>query len=113
MIYILALISAASFLYYGLNCLLSFKMKEEFRRFGLDAQRQLTGILQLLGAMGLLVGVFLSAGIGALAAAGLSLLMLFGFAVRLKVRDGLLASLPSFIFMLLNAYLSYGFYLLL
>ncbi len=88
-------------------------MKEEFERFGLDSQRKLTGVLQLLGATGLIVGVWISPFIGLMAAAGLSLLMLFGFGVRLKLRDGLKASIPSFFFMLVNAYLSYQFYLIL
>ncbi len=110
---LIALFSAASFLFYGLNCLLSIKMKEEFERFGLSAQRKLTGVLQLLGAVGLIVGVTVSPLIGTMAAAGLSVLMLLGFGVRLRLRDGLIATLPSFLFMFVEAYLSYRFYLLL
>lgn len=107
----LASLNAFAFFYYGLTCLFSQKMVDEFHRFGLgNHERRLTGLLQLLGALGTLVGIYI-AGIGMLSTAGLSLLMLFGFRVRVKMKDSLKESLPSFLFMLLNAYLFYQFYL--
>ena len=107
---VIVVLTAAAFLYYGLHCLFHQKMVIEFRRFGLDRQRILTGILQLLGSFGLLLGEFLSAIIGLLAAGGLTLLMILGFGVRLKMRDGFRESFPSFFFSILNAYISYYFY---
>jgi len=111
---IIGLLTAASFLVYGVSCLVSLKMKDEFKRFGLsDVQRKMTGALQLLGAIGLMVGVWLSPFIGLISTVGLSLLMLLGFAVRLKIRDPFLQAFPSFLFMVINAYLGYQFYLIL
>nr|WP_155208799.1 DoxX family protein [Fulvivirga aurantia] len=99
--------SILSFLYYGAICLFTQKMVKEFNRFRLtDFQRQLTGILQLLGATGLLIGVFFSPWLAGIASGGLSILMALGFIVRLKIRDSLLLSIPSFFFMLVNAFLS-------
>ena len=88
-------------------------MVEEFRRFGLaDSQRVLTGILQLLGAAGLLFG-FLIPALGVLASTGLALMMLVAIAVRMKIKDGLAQSVPSLVFMLINACLALNFFRLL
>ncbi len=100
------LVVAASFLGYGFSCIFSDRMQQEFIRFGLEKWRVFTGILQILGALGLAIGVKISM-IGAIAALGLALLMFLGFLTRLKINDGIKASAPSFILMLLNAYLSY------
>ncbi|MBT8261597.1 MAG: DoxX family protein [Bacteroidia bacterium] len=100
---------ALAFLAYGYNCLFIASMIEEFNRLGLTpGQRRLTGILQLFGAFGLLLG-FLHPAIGMAAALGLGVLMLLGFRIRLKIKDSVLKAAPSFIFMLLNAGAAYGF----
>jgi uncharacterized membrane protein YphA (DoxX/SURF4 family) len=104
---ILTIISALSFLYYGFSFFLNSGMKEEFERYGLDQFRKLIGCLQLLGGTGLLVGlVWRPASI--IASGGLALLMLIGFGVRIKMKDGFLPSLPSFIFMVLNGYICFA-----
>lgn len=106
---ILCSANALAFLYYGYNCLFSEKMYAEFNRFQLSVtQLKLTGILQIMGALGVLVGLYFNL-LGLMASAGLSLLMLLGFGVRLKIKDSFLLSAPSFIFMLLNGYLSWYF----
>lgn len=102
------LFSAISFLCYGVSCLLTAHMKQEFDRFGLAGYRKLTAVLQLLGALGLLAG-FARPEVGCAAAAGLAMLMLLGFGVRLKIRDGVLQSSPALCYMLLNLYLAVGF----
>ncbi|MEM9338203.1 MAG: DoxX family protein [Bacteroidota bacterium] len=105
----ITLLSSISFIYYGIMCLFSKKMILEFERFGLtNSQRLLTGALQLLGSVGLLIGLG-NALVGLIAAIGLTLLMLLGFFTRLKIRDSLGQSLPSFVFMLLNAYLALSY----
>ena len=85
-------------------------MKDEFIRFGLDKLRLLTGYLQLIGASGLLFGYFFLSDLVFIASAGLSLLMLSGFVVRIKIKDSLLESLPSLIFALINLYICIGYY---
>jgi uncharacterized membrane protein YphA (DoxX/SURF4 family) len=100
----LVLISSISFLYYGTATIFNKAMQVEFERYGLNKFRALTGYLQLLGGIGLLVGLKI-APILSISSAGLSLLMLMGFVVRVKIKDSVLLSAPSFLFMLLNAYI--------
>ncbi len=84
-------------------------MRLEFTRFGLSMlQRLLTGVLQLIGAAGLIVGIF-NTYIGIAASAGLSLLMLAGFLVRVKIKDGVYKSSPALIFMVLCGIICYKF----
>jgi hypothetical protein len=98
--------SGVSFLFYGTGCLTTSHMKREFIRYGFDRQRPLTGYLQILGAIGLLIGYWVSPWLAFSAALGLCLMMVFGFGVRLKIRDGFLASSPAFLYAALNLYLS-------
>jgi hypothetical protein len=107
---IIIALNALFFLFYGLQSLNSKMMIEEFRRFGMsDFQRKQTGILQLLASAGL-IGGFLFPYTGLLASAGLSVMMLVAFIVRLKIKDSLLQSLPSFLFMLINTWITFAFY---
>lgn len=103
---ILIWISGVSFLFYGISYFKSAHLQQEFVRYGLQKFGPLTAILELLGAVGLLVGL-VSPLILILASGGLTLLMLLGFGVRMKIGDGFWLSLPSFLFMLLNGYICY------
>lgn len=98
--------SALSFLFFGLGCFTSPRLKNEFIRYGYPGQRVLTGYLQLLGALGLVLGYWLSPYLAFIAALGLCLLMILGFGVRLKIRDSFWASSPAFLYAVLNLYLS-------
>jgi hypothetical protein len=104
----LVLFSSGCFLIYGSRSLFTQFMQQEFERFGLPHLRQLTGALEIAGAGGLMLGLFLPI-LGCVAASGLSLLMLLGFLVRLKIKDGALRALPALFFMALNLYLLPGF----
>lgn len=101
--------SAISFILFGSGCFVSPAMRREYDRYGLAAFRSLVGSLQLLGAMGLLVGLY-TPWIGQLSAGGLALLMLCGVGVRIKIKDSVLQTLPAFAYMLLNAYLAFVAY---
>ena len=79
-------------------------MKNEFKRYGLTQFRILTGSLEIIGGMGLLLGL-LYLPLLIISAAGLSLLMLLGFGTRIYIKDPFWQSLPSFIFLLVNAYI--------
>ena len=102
----LVLFSSLSFLVYGIAYFKSTNMKSEFKRFGLEKQGKLVAILEVLGAIGLLVGLAVNP-IMLISAGGLALLMLLGVAVRLKIGDSVWVSLPAFSFMLVNAYIFY------
>lgn len=100
----LTLFSSISFFAYGIGCFTSGYMRREFQRYGLPKHRKLTGFLEIAGATGLLTGLFIPV-LGMLAAFGLALLMLLGFLVRIKIRDGFLKSCPALLYFILNAYL--------
>ena len=103
------LLTVIAFFVYGPCCVLSGHMVLEFERYRLARYRKITGYLQILGAVGLLVGLIGTPIIGLLASLGLSIQMLLGFGVRLLIRDSLLECMPSFGFMLINAGLFVGF----
>lgn len=80
-------------------------MKEEFLRFKLsETQRKITGILQIVAGITLFFS-FISPITGVIATAGLTIQMLLGFMVRLRIKDSIILSLPSFVFMIFNGYL--------
>lgn len=83
---VLALVSSVLFMASGVSCFVGPDMRREFGRFGLDRLRTLTGALELLGAAGLLVGLWWPPALR-LAAGGLGLLMLAAVVIRVKQRD--------------------------
>lgn len=98
---------AFSYLFFGWACFATSQMRSEFKRYGLSAYRKVLGTLQLLGSSGLILGFFYWPLLQTVAAAGLTLLMILGFIVRLKIRDTFVQSAPSLLYALLNAYLCY------
>ncbi len=103
-------LSSGAFIFYGVNCLISQKMKDEFIRFGLGKQRILIGYLQLLGGIGLLLGFFFIPDLAFIASGGLSLLMFSGFVVRIKIKDSILESIPSLLLALINLYICISYF---
>ena len=101
---IVIVLSAVLFLGYGSLVLFTGGMREEFERFGLARFRRATGALEVLGGAGLLVGL-LRAEVLVLASGGLALLMLLGVITRVRVRDGVLETLPALLLMLANAFI--------
>ncbi|WP_410492690.1 DoxX family protein [Croceivirga sp. JEA036] len=97
------LFSAFSFLLFGLSCLFSPLMTLEFKRYELHSYQKITGILQILGAISLAVGLYFTP-LLLLGSYGLSLLMFSGFLVRISLKDSIWKTLPSFCFALLNLY---------
>ena len=98
-------VSIVLFLIYGLLCLFADGMVEEFRRFGLSRYRRLTGVLEVLGAVGLAVGYAIPV-LAAASAAGLAILMLLGVIVRLRVGDAWALGLPAALLLLVNAFIA-------
>ncbi|WP_280769561.1 DoxX family protein [Salipaludibacillus daqingensis] len=100
----LIIFSSLSFLIYGGVCLVSSKMKSEFKRFGLEKFPNLIGILEILGGIGLLVGIEMRF-VLAISSGGLALLMFFGLIFRFKAGDNFWSSFPAMLFMVLNGYI--------
>jgi len=98
---LIVLFSGLSFIIYGSLLFVSTEMRNEFKRFKLEKFTTLTGILELLGGIGLLIGLKVSF-IMLISSGGLALLMLLGFGVRLKIKDSFWLSFLSLFFMLLN-----------
>lgn len=99
---VLTWFSGVAFIYFGINCFVSKYILAEFNRYKLPQFRKLTGYLQILGALGLIIGLYFSPLLLIASATGLCLLMLAGFMVRLKIRDNFIKASPSFTFAILN-----------
>lgn len=79
-------------------------MENDFHRFGLDILRVPTGVLELLGGSGMLIGLKWQPAVW-ISSTGLAVLMLIAFGIRMRMRDGVAVSLPSLVLMLLNLYI--------
>jgi uncharacterized membrane protein YphA (DoxX/SURF4 family) len=101
---VLALVSGLSFLYYGSKVLFRTASRGEFERYGMPAVRQLVGVLEVLGGTGVILGLAV-APLGALAAAGLTALMVLGLIVRVRIHDALRLMVPAASLGALNAVL--------
>ncbi len=76
-------------------------MKQEFERFKVPQFRTLTGVFEILGGLGVILGIYFPA-IGILASLGLCLLMGLGVVTRIKIKDTWLQCFPALFFCLLN-----------
>ena len=92
------LISSLSFFAYAVSYFTSPHMKKEFKRFGLEKIGLLTIILQFMGATGLILGLKFNP-ILTISSLGLTLLMLSGLIVRIKLKDSIWISLPALFYM--------------
>ncbi len=96
-------LSIVAFLVYGASCIFTQHMAAEFERYGLSRLRRFVGVLEVLGAVGLLVG-FVVPAMTLLASAGLVLLMALGVATRIRVRDPFPQMLPAVFLLLVNGF---------
>jgi DoxX-like family len=103
LISVFVLANAVTFMFYGASLLISSSMVSDFKRFGLEDFRLLTGSLELLGGIGLVAGLKWP-GLMKFAAGGLCLLMLCGVLVRLRSGDSLAQSIPAAALMLSTGY---------
>ena len=83
---ILTLGSATAFLFYGYETLFEDGPRSAYERYGMPQVRVFVGALQVLGALGALVGLAYGP-IGAVATGGLTLMMLLGLLVRYRIHD--------------------------
>lgn len=102
------LVLIVSFLVYGARCLFAEAMVVEFKRWGVSKLRHITGVLEILGALGLVAGQWLP-WLGLLSAAGLSLLMVCGLLVRLRIKDSFLQTLPAVIYLTVSVLVMWQF----
>ncbi len=101
------LLSSISFFAYVASYFLYPHMKNEFKRFNIDKLGLLIIILELFGAMGLLIGLKFNL-ILIISSVGLALLMLSGLVIRIKSKDSFWISFPALFYLCLNAYIFLG-----
>jgi hypothetical protein len=101
-------ISACGFLAYGIGCLTTRRMRDEFLRYRLPRMRVFTGTLQIAAAAGLLIGYAYPI-CALLAALGLSLMMVVAFGVRLRIKDPATGFLQALACFLLNLFVFQGY----
>ncbi|MEO8478971.1 MAG: DoxX family protein [Gemmatimonadota bacterium] len=89
------------FAWYGATVLFGSGMTAEFERFGLAKYRRTTGALELLGALGLSVGMWVQ-WLTVPAATGLALLMVAGIVTRVRVGDRLVEMAPAIFLLAVN-----------
>ena len=100
---VLRALSMLLFFYYGISVLVSDAMVREFEKFGLLRFRRLTGVLEVLGAAGLLVGYWMPP-LVIVASGGLALLMVLGVAVRLRTGPPVTDAIPALVMLVINLY---------
>ena len=96
--------SSFSFFAYAFSYFNAPHMKNEFKRFCLEKIGLTTVLLEITGALGLLIGLKFDF-ILLISSLGLALLMLVGLIVRIKLKDSIWVSLPAFFYMVLNTYI--------
>jgi len=98
-------LSGTVFLGFGLACLSSSYMVDEFARLGVSSLRVLTGWLEIAGALGLVAAL----GWPELlvpAALGLVLLMVPAVVIRVRAGDTLVQMMPAVALLMVNAFLA-------
>jgi uncharacterized membrane protein YphA (DoxX/SURF4 family) len=101
---VLALISGLSFLYYGFEILFRIRLRQEFSRYGMPGIRSFVGVMEVLGGAAVLLGLAF-APLGAFGAAGLTVLMVLGLIVRIRLHDATRLMVPAAALAVLNAVL--------
>ena len=99
---VLSFFSGISFIFFGLACFYSDLFIDEFYRYGLSEHRTIVGFFQLLGGIGSILGFF-DRRILIISSLGLSVMMLLGVGVRIKINDTFIQTLPALTYLSVNA----------
>lgn len=98
----LSILSGVSFIFFGFACFFSNVFINEFYRYGLSEYRTIVGFFQLLGGIGSILGFF-DKRILIISSLGLSVMMLLGVGVRIKINDTFIQTLPALTYLSVNA----------
>jgi len=104
---IILVFSALSFIFYGITSFFSKRMVSEYARWGYSNQRILLGCMQLLGGIGLLVGLTNSV-LLCVASFLLTFMMITAVLVRIKIKDSLINMFPAVFYTVLNFIILYN-----
>tara|TARA_B100000123_G_scaffold157557_1_gene116551 strand:- start:74 stop:424 length:351 start_codon:yes stop_codon:yes gene_type:complete len=100
------LFSAFSFIIYGYSSFMSKRMISEYSRWGFTDQRKIIGFFQLLGGIGLIVGIKVNI-LLFITSLSFIIMMLFAIVVRIKIKDGIVEILPAITYLFLNIMIFY------
>ena len=101
------LFSAFSFVIYSLHSVFSKRMILEFSRWGIGNLRILVASFQMLGAIGLLLGMY-NIWLLCLVSFFLTLMMIIAIIIRIRVRDSFLLTVPALMYALLSFIIFYS-----
>jgi len=85
-------------------------MIEEFSRWGVKKLRVLVAFFQMMGGIGLLLGLY-NIWLLFLVSFLLTLMMIIAIIIRVKVKDSFMMTLPAIIYALLNLIIFYNSFL--
>jgi uncharacterized membrane protein YphA (DoxX/SURF4 family) len=103
----LLLFSAVSFIFYGISSFFSKRMLSEYARWGYKNQRILLGCLQLLGGVGLLIGITNTL-LLSVASFLLTFMMITAVFVRIKIKDNIIQMSPAILYTVVNFIILYN-----
>jgi uncharacterized membrane protein YphA (DoxX/SURF4 family) len=103
----LLLFSAVSFIFYGISSFFSKRMLSEYARWGYKNQRILLGCLQLLGGVGLLIGITNTV-LLSVASFLLTFMMITAVFVRIKIKDNIIQMSPAILYTVINFIILYN-----
>ena len=98
---IIALFTAISFIAYGINSFISYRMILEFKRWGLEKRRKEIGSFQLICGIGILIGLKLNS-ILIFSSVILIIMMLVAVYVRIKIKDNISEIIPALAYLILG-----------
>ena len=104
---LLVVFSALSFIFYGINSFFTKRMVSEYARWGYSDQRILLGCIQLLGGIGLLIGIANSV-LLSVTSFLLTFMMITAIFVRIKIKDSLINMFPAIFYSLINFIILYN-----
>ena len=107
---ILIFFSAISFFVYSFHSFFSSRMILEFSRWNLGNLRVLVASFQMLGGIGLLLGIYYN-WLLCLTSFLLTLMMITAIIVRIKIKDSFFLTLPAIVYALLNFIICYTSFL--
>ena len=105
--FFILLFSAVSFVFYGINSLISKRMVSEYERWGYKNQRIILGCCQLLGGLGLLVGLMVPL-LLSVTSFLLTCMMLTAVFVRIQIKETFIKMLPAMFYVVLNSIIFYS-----
>ena len=99
-------ISILSFLYYGINSLISKKMVAEYKRWGFATKRYLIAYSQIFAGVGLILGFYINF-LTIIFSFLLFLMMIGAMITRVRVKDSFFKTLPSIFYATINFIIFY------